>query len=130
MVHGSGSQLGGRAQVLVQVVGSDLAGGCDCGGGCCGPVDPRPLSEQVADLEAKLQQHYGTLVQVEYMDSLSQEAQAYAGVLKLIEERGFSLPLVVVNGQPKLAGGLPLDAISEEVEKCDPSLAAKATSSN
>ncbi|MCL5961224.1 MAG: hypothetical protein M1358_18275 [Chloroflexi bacterium] len=114
----------GQDVVMVRVFGSDLAtGGCGCGSGCCGSedevsalADKPSIEKQVRDLGTTLARYYGERVRVEYVDVFSAAMSAYPEVTRLIAQRRLPLPLVSVNGEPKLAGGLPLDAITEELE--------------
>lgn len=112
--------------VLVQVFGSDLlAGGCSCspGSSCCGadssvaePAAGPSIEEKVTHLGDVLKRYYGSHVKAEYIDIIEEDMAAHPGVVEFIVNRGVSLPLVMVNGKPRFAGGLPLDKITAEVE--------------
>ncbi len=77
---------------------------------------PPSLEEQVADLGRKLAAHYGDAVTVEYVDIFSPELADHPAVFELLSSRNLPLPLIAINGEPRFAGGISLEGISEALE--------------
>ncbi|MBN1139936.1 MAG: hypothetical protein JXM73_25420 [Anaerolineae bacterium] len=75
------------------------------------------MEEQAADLERRLARYYGDSVQVEYMDIVSERALEFPLVQRAVFGLGFDLPIVAFDGQPRIAGGMSIEMISEELEK-------------
>ena len=75
------------------------------------------MEEQVVDLEQRLARYYGGDVSVEYIDVLSQRMGEFPLAQRVVFGMGFNLPIVAFDGQPKIAGGISVEMITEELEK-------------
>ncbi|MGQ9681418.1 MAG: hypothetical protein ACUVX9_02655 [Anaerolineae bacterium] len=65
----------------------------------------------------RLSQYYGPRVVVQFVDIFSPQMLDYPEALHLLNRENIPLPLVSVDGEPKFAGGISLEMISEEIEK-------------
>jgi hypothetical protein len=75
------------------------------------------MEEQAADLADRLARYYGDGVRVEYIDFVSERAYEFPLVQRAVFGMGFDLPIVAFDGQPRIAGGMSIEMISEELEK-------------
>ena len=117
---------GGHDQrVLIQVFGTSMPqGGCGCGAGlgsCCGPDDDAAVTtasqeEQAAELGERLVRYFGDRVVVEYVDVFSQAMARHRAALEVLVSENVPLPLISVNGEPRFAGGISLEMISDDLE--------------
>lgn len=67
-------------------------------------------------MEMELQDQFGPLVKVGFVDVLSQEMSSFAEVNSLIQSGKVKLPLVVINGRPRFHGGVSKPMIAQVVE--------------
>ncbi len=74
------------------------------------------MEEQAADLGRKLAAFYGDAVAVEYVDIFSPEMADHKDAFELLSTRNLPLPLVAINDEPRFAGGISLEGISEALE--------------
>lgn len=116
---------GREHQVLIEIFGTSMpAGGCACGSGlgsCCGLDDGEGATaasqeEQAADLGERLSRYYGDRVVVEYVDVFSQDMAQHRAALEALVSDNVPLPLISVNGEPRFAGGISLEMISDDLE--------------
>ncbi len=77
---------------------------------------PPTLEEQAADLGRKLTEYYGDAVVVEYVDIFSPEMAEHKDAFELLSTRNIPLPLVAINDEPRFAGGISLEVVSEALE--------------
>lgn len=86
--------------------------GCS-GGGCCGTADYSSTTKMVAEV---LQEHFGELVEVRYIDVEQTGLTDYPKVPNVLSV-GYRYPITLINGKPRLAGGVSLDQIRNLVEE-------------
>ncbi|HCF49694.1 MAG TPA: hypothetical protein DER60_05390 [Syntrophomonas sp.] len=86
--------------------------GCTAGG-CCGTEDYSATTRMVAEV---LQEQYGDKVEVRYVDVEQTGLKAYPKILNILSV-GYKYPITVINGKPRLAGGVSLDQIRKLVEE-------------
>ena len=77
--------------------------------------------EAIALATKRIKDRFGDQVQLEYIDLAKPTTNHYASELEQrIRDKNFTLPLLVINGQPKISGQfdihLLLDAIEAEME--------------
>ena len=65
----------------------------------------------------RITRYYGDGVGVEYIDVFSLRMEEFPWVQRAIDRLNIPLPIVAFNGEPRIAGGLPIDKISQELEK-------------
>ena len=101
-------------QILVEVFGGTqkFSGGWGCSSGresdCCGPTIT--LEESTVALGKELRQIHGEKVEVKYIDTDQTGLKSYPSVAKVII-MGYSFPVIAVNGEPRMAGGIDVEAI-------------------
>jgi disulfide oxidoreductase YuzD len=61
-------------------------------------------------LGKELRQSYGEKVEVKYIDTDQTGLKPYPSVAKVIK-KGYSFPVVAVDGEPRMAGGIDTKAI-------------------
>ena len=101
-------------KVLIEVYGGTaVGGGWGCSSAVCGPDSCGPtvsMEDAVAELIKELSQKYGNKVEVKYTDTDQKGLGAYPRVGQVIR-MGYSLPIIMINGEPRLAGGIDLKQI-------------------
>jgi hypothetical protein len=79
---------------------------------------PAPtIAQQAADLEQRLTPYYGDQVRVEYIDVLSPRMREFPLAQRAVFATRVPLPVVALDGQPRIAGSLSIEMISSELEK-------------
>lgn len=86
--------------------------GCS-GGSCCGSGDYSSTTKMVAEV---LQEQFGDKVEVRYIDVEQTGLSDYPKVRNVLAV-GYRYPITVLNGKPRLAGGVSLDQIRNLVEE-------------
>jgi hypothetical protein len=67
-----------------------------------------------------LRQRYGEGIVTEYLDlSVPENRQAYGQVVEAVDKFKLPLPLVAINGEVRLAGGVDYYAISQHLDALD-----------
>lgn len=56
-------------------------------------------------------------VKLKFIDVIDDEIEDYPEALNILR-RGYSIPLVMINGIAKFHGGIPYEAIYNEIQKC------------
>jgi hypothetical protein len=75
------------------------------------------MTEQAAAVEAELKKNFGEQIEVCYIDIfMSSEIESYPEVLSAVMAGQAPLPVVCVNGKPKVAGGISVPVIVKELE--------------
>jgi len=75
------------------------------------------MEEQTADLGRRLAHYYGDGVGVEYVDVLSPRMAEFPLAQRAVFMMNASLPVIAFDGRPRIAGGISIGMISEELEK-------------
>jgi hypothetical protein len=78
------------------------------------PVQNKMLTDE---LRNDMDDSYPSVVSVEYIDLFSDEEESFAEIRDLLEQGLISAPVVIINGVPKMHGGIPSTLIKTEVEK-------------
>lgn len=86
--------------------------GCS-GGSCCGSADYSATTKMVAEV---LQEQFGEQVEVRYIDVEQTGLSDYPKIRNILSV-GYRYPITVINGKPRLAGGVSLDQIRNLVEE-------------
>lgn len=78
----------------------------------------KPLKNKTItdELRHEMVSYYPTVVSVEYIDLFLSEA-GFPEIRDLLSRGAISTPVVLINGIPKIHGGIPRTVIREEVEK-------------
>lgn len=105
-------------KILVEVFGgTNQACGCscsDCGPGACGPS--APMNELVERLADDLKSSHGEKVEVRYIDTNEQGLANFPSIRQVIEA-GYPFPITSVNGQPRFAGAINLEAVQKLLDE-------------
>lgn len=78
------------------------------------PVKNKTLADE---LKKEMNYCYPTVVSVEYIDIFTDEEAHFHDIKELLKQGAINTPVVLINGIPKLHGGIPRAVIKEEVEK-------------
>ena len=108
----------GKSEVLIRVFGAPLDA---CGSGCGSCCDPscgsgRSFEEMTYELARELEKTFGGRITTKYVD-LSEHVHEYPQLVNAVQTGRIPLPLVMINGDVKFAGGMPLEGIIREIEK-------------
>lgn len=104
------------SMVKIEVYGGINVGGGGCGCGCssCTPTD---YKAEYKEMEKALLTKYGEeTLSLKYIDTGGVNLSAYPEVEKVIRA-GYSFPIAVVNGSPRLAGAISLKSIIEIIDE-------------
>jgi disulfide oxidoreductase YuzD len=85
-------------------------GGCSCACAGCSPVDVKAEYEAVK--KALLDKFGEKDLSLEFIDMDKANPSDFPEIEKVIQA-GYSFPVTVVNGSPRLAGGISLDSIAK-----------------
>jgi len=75
------------------------------------------MEEQAADLGRRLARYYGDGTDVEYIDVFSPRMDEFPLAHRAVFVMNVSLPVIAFDGQPRIAGGIAIEMISDELEK-------------
>ncbi len=78
------------------------------------PVQNQIITEE---LKSDLNYNYPSVVSVEYIDLFSDSEESFPEIRDLLQQGLINAPVVVINGVPKIHGGIPASLIKTEVEK-------------
>lgn len=101
-------------KIKIEVYGGTNSGGggCSCGCTSCTPADAKAEYEEA---KTQLLQKYGEdSLSLEYIDTDGGQLAQYPEVEKVVRA-GYSFPITVINGSPRLAGAVAFDPIVEIV---------------
>lgn len=90
--------------------------GCGCSGGCGAPSVGADLEKRVAEITAKLREHFGDKVEVKYVDTAKVGIKDYP-TLQRVVAAGYSFPFTFVNGEPRLAGDIDFEDVEDIIEE-------------
>lgn len=100
------------ANIKIEVYGGTNAegGGCSCGCTGCTPADAKAEFEAMKKM---LVEQFGEeALSVEYIDTQEVKLSSYPQVEKVVLA-GYTFPITFANGNPKWAGGMPIDSIAQ-----------------
>lgn len=64
------------------------------------------------ELAAGLKQAYGDRVQVNYIDTTQTTLSSFPLIARVVQ-MGYNFPIIAINGQPRMAGGVDINQIKE-----------------
>lgn len=79
-----------------------------------GPIKNKILADE---LRKEMNYYYPTVVSVEYIDLFMDDDIDFLEIRELLRQGAITAPVVVINGIPKIHGGIPRAAIREEVDR-------------
>lgn len=101
-------------QIKIQVFHGADSNCATCVGGCQAMGQGvKATTEHIADL---LKERYGSRVSIEYVDIFAVNLNTFPQVIGAIKD-GFDMPIITVNGQPRLSAAINLEDIIEVVEE-------------
>jgi len=100
------------SMINIEVYGgiNDNGGGCGCGCATCTPEDAK--AEYEAMKKDLLDKYDAETLSLIFIDTDGANLAAYPEVEKVIHA-GYSFPVTVINGAPRLAGAISTDFIIE-----------------
>ncbi len=78
------------------------------------PVRNKILADE---LRKEMNYYYPTVVSVEYIDLFMGDDMDFPEIRELLRQGAINAPVVLINGVPKIHGGIPTSVIREEVDK-------------
>ncbi len=90
-----------------------MGGGCSCGCSGCTPADAKAEYEVMK--KALLDKFGEDPLSLEFIDTGGVDMGRFPEVEKVIRA-GYSFPITLINGAPRLAGGISLDSISKIIK--------------
>lgn len=69
------------------------------------------------ELQREMNHFYPFVVSVEYVDLFTDDEKGFPEIRELMRHGAISSPVVLINGVPKIHGGIPYSIIKKEVEK-------------
>lgn len=78
-----------------------------------------PIKNKVIadELRKEMNYYYPTVVSVEYIDLFMDESTEFPDIKELLRQGAITAPVVLINGYPRIHGGIPMSIIKEEVER-------------
>ena len=125
--------MGGKAFVAVKILDAPGPGGCSCGSPAPGgPGYSLMVHGKCQELEAALEARFPGRTSVEYRDLVEHPAERNTPAGQLLANRTYPPPLVVLDGEVRFSGRIPVLAVIEAVaeilgRKAVRGVAAKAT---
>ena len=78
------------------------------------PVRNKILADE---LRKEMNYNYPSVVSVEYIDLFMNDEMDFQEIRELLSQGAIHAPVILINGVPKLHGGIPRAVIREEVDK-------------
>lgn len=78
------------------------------------PIRNKLLADE---LRKEMNYYYPTVVSVEYIDLFMGNDMDFPEIRELLRQGAISAPVILINGIPKIHGGIPRTVIREEVDK-------------
>jgi glutaredoxin len=78
------------------------------------PIRNKLLADE---LRKEMNYYYPTVVSVEYIDLFMGNDMDFPEIRELLRQGAISSPVILINGIPKIHGGIPRAVIREEVDK-------------
>jgi hypothetical protein len=78
------------------------------------PVENQAITEE---LKSELDSSYPSVVSVEYVDLFGDDDSSFPEIRELLQQGLITAPVVLINGVPRIHGGIPSSLIKVEVEK-------------
>jgi disulfide oxidoreductase YuzD len=110
------TKMAEKAFVKVKIL--DLpgaSGGCACSNPTLTPEYAAMLQQKVAELRDALEESYPGKTGVEYVDLRENQAEKESEAGQLLATKKYPPPLVVIDGEPRLAGSIQVKKIVKEV---------------
>lgn len=75
-------------------------------------------NKKIADeLRTEMNYSYPSVVSVEYIDLLMDNEMDFSEIRELLRRGAITAPVILINGVPKIHGGIPRSIIKDEVDR-------------
>jgi hypothetical protein len=74
------------------------------------------VAESVARLRDELLQNYGKRVEVDYINTSGEPLNSFPLISRVVQ-MGYSFPIISINGQPRMAGGIDVNQIKNLLQE-------------
>jgi len=75
------------------------------------------MRDQVEAVASILKQKFGEQIEVEYIDAFSPpDGETIQQVMLMVMSGRAALPITIIDGEPKIAGGISIPMIEKELE--------------
>ncbi|HXX81393.1 MAG TPA: hypothetical protein VEI46_07580 [Thermodesulfovibrionales bacterium] len=78
------------------------------------PIKNKLLADE---LRKEMNYYYPTVVSVEYIDLFMGSDMDFPEIRELLRQGAINAPVILINGIPKIHGGIPRTVIREEVDR-------------
>lgn len=78
------------------------------------PIKNKILAEE---LRKEMNYSYPTVVSVEYIDLFMDDDTGFSDIKEMLRQGAINAPVILINGVPRIHGGIPRAVIREEVER-------------
>jgi glutaredoxin len=78
------------------------------------PIKNKILAEE---LRKEMNYSYPTVVSVEYIDLFMEDDTDFPDIKEMLRQGAINTPVILINGVPRIHGGIPRAVIREEVER-------------
>ena len=78
------------------------------------PIKNKLLADE---LKKEMNYYYPTVVSVEYIDLCMGDELDFPEIRELLRQGAINPPVILINGVPKIHGGIPRTVIRDEVDK-------------
>jgi hypothetical protein len=78
------------------------------------PIKNKILADE---LKKEMNYYYPTVVSVEYIDLFMGDELDFPEIRELLRQGAINAPVILINGVPKIHGGIPRSVIRDEVDK-------------
>lgn len=78
-----------------------------------------PITNKIIadELQKEMSYYYPSVVSVEYIDLFMDDDRGFPEIRELLRQGAINVPVILINGIPKIHGGIPPSVIKNEVEK-------------
>lgn len=81
-------------------------------------LDDSATNKILADeLQKEMSHSYPFVVSVEYIDLFTDDENEFPEIRELLRHGAINTPVILINGIPKIHGGIPYSVIRKEIEK-------------
>lgn len=101
-------------RVHIQILDNPIEGVMINAGEFEEPIKNRVIADE---LRKEMNYYYPTVVSVEYIDLFMDDAAEFPDIKELLRQGAINAPVVLINGHPRIHGGIPTAVIKEEVER-------------
>lgn len=103
-------------KIIIEVFDGVQMSGCSgCSGCSAAGIGVKAATEQIASKIKNM--YHGQDIEIIYIDTAETGLTNYPAVRQAVN-RGYSFPIISLNGVPRLAGAINLEDIKELIDEC------------